>query len=160
MQLGDTPDAYPRAVAGAVGRLLHIGIAGPYALALGGERYRGVVETAEHGGYPLLDHLRKILEGPVIWAPGVTGAVLISLRGGDFLFESGPHLPIGYEGHGSEVVRLYLQESFSFQVATQEAAVVLQPAASKYDDAQRSTKPRRSARRVAGGGTDAGTSRG
>ena len=30
-----------------------------------------VVETAEHGGYPLLEHLRKILDGPIVWAPGV-----------------------------------------------------------------------------------------
>ena len=54
---------------------------------------------AEHGGYPLLEHLRKILEGPIVWAPGVGGAVVLSLRGGDFLFESGQDLSIGYDGH-------------------------------------------------------------
>ena len=48
-----------------------------------------MIETAEHGGYPLLDHLHKILDGPIVWAPGVGGAVVLSLRGGDFLFESG-----------------------------------------------------------------------
>ena len=42
--------------------------------ALGRDEYTRVVETAEHGGYPLLDHLRKILEGPIVWAPGVKGA--------------------------------------------------------------------------------------
>jgi uncharacterized linocin/CFP29 family protein len=125
MALGDVTDAYPRPVAGAVERLLHNGISGPYALALGGGQYQRVVETAEHGGYPLLDHLRKILEGPVAWAPGVKGAVVLSLRGGDFLFESGQDLSIGYDGHDSSVVRLYLEESFTFHVATPEAAVVL-----------------------------------
>ena len=84
-----------------------------------------MVETAEHGGYPLLDHLRKILEGPIVWAPGVEGAVVVSLRGGDFLFESGQDLSIGYEGHDAEAVRLYLEESFSFHVATPESAVEL-----------------------------------
>jgi uncharacterized linocin/CFP29 family protein len=123
--LGDNPDSYPRPVAAAVERLLHNGISGPYGLALGGDEYQRVVETAEHGGYPLLEHLRKILEGPIIWAPGVGGAIVLSLRGGDFLFESGQDLSIGYEGHDAEVVRLYLEESFSFHVVTPEAAVAL-----------------------------------
>jgi uncharacterized linocin/CFP29 family protein len=123
--LGDVPDAYPRPVAAAVERLLHNGISGPYALALGGELYLRVVETAEHGGYPLLEHLRKILEGPIVWAPGVKGAIVVSLRGGDFQFESGQDLSIGYAGHDAQVVRLYLEESFSFHVATPEAAVAL-----------------------------------
>ena len=62
-----------------------------------------------------------------MWAPGVQGAVVLSLRGGDFLFESGQDLSIGYDSHDSEVVRLYLEESFSFHVATPEAAVALKP---------------------------------
>ncbi len=125
MPLGEAANGYPRQVAGAVERLLCSGITGPYGLALGREQYRQVIETSEHGGYPLLDHLRKILEGPIVWAPGVQGAVALSLRGGDFVFESGQDLSIGYESHDGEVVRLYLQESFSFHVATPEAAVAL-----------------------------------
>ena len=76
-----------------------------------------MIETAEHGGYPLLEHLRKIVEGPIVWAPGVSGAVVLSLRGGDFIFDSGQDVSIGYESHDDEVVRLYLEESFSFHVA-------------------------------------------
>ncbi len=123
--LGERPDSYPQRVASAVERLLCAGVAGPYGLALGREQYRLVVETAEHGGYPLLDHLRKILEGPIVWAPGVDGAVVVSTRGGDFLFESGQDLSIGYESHDAETVQLYFEESFSFRVATPEAAVAL-----------------------------------
>jgi len=126
LQLGGV-DEYPRQVAGAVERLLSSGITGPYGLALGREQYRRVVETAEHGGYPLLDHLRKILDGQIIWAPGVNGALVLSLRGGDFVFESGQDLSIGYDSHDGEVVRLYFEESFSFHVATPEAAVALEP---------------------------------
>jgi uncharacterized linocin/CFP29 family protein len=127
VSLGERADGYPRQVAGAVERMLCEGIGGPYGLALGRNQYRRVVETAEHGGYPLLDHLRKILEGPLVWAPGVQGAVVLSLRGGDFLFESGQDLSIGYDSHDADRVRLYLEESFSFRVATPEAAVVLKP---------------------------------
>jgi uncharacterized linocin/CFP29 family protein len=123
--LGQNADDYPRRVAAAVERLLHNGVEGPYALALGGEQYKRVAETAEHGGYPLLDHLRKILQGPIVWAPGVAGAVVLSTRGGDFLLECGQDLAIGYESHDGEVVRLYLEESVSFRVATPEAAFTL-----------------------------------
>ncbi len=127
VSLGEDAERYPNHVAGALERLLCDGVMGPYGLALGREQYRRVVETAEHGGYLVLDHLRKILEGPIVWAPGVKGAVVLSLRGGDFLFDSGQDLSLGYESHDAEVVRLYLEESFSFRVATPEAAVALNP---------------------------------
>jgi uncharacterized linocin/CFP29 family protein len=126
-QLGEAADAYPGKVAGAIEQLLCSGIAGPYGLALGRDQYRRVVETAEHGGYPLLEHLHKILEGPIVWAPGVNGAIVLSMRGGDFKFECGQDLAIGYESHDDQAIRLYLVESFSFHVATPEAAVALTP---------------------------------
>jgi uncharacterized linocin/CFP29 family protein len=127
IKLGKAAERYPAQIAVAAERLLCSGIAGPYGLALGREQYRLVVETAEHGGYPLLEHLRKILEGPIVWAPGVNGAVVLSLRGGDFIFESGQDHSIGYDSHDGAVVRLYLEQSFSFHVATPEAAVALKP---------------------------------
>ena len=125
LTLGEDADSYPRPVARAVEQLLQSGIGGPYALALGSDEFTRVSETAEHGGYPLRDHLRKILDGPVLWAPGVSGAVVLSQRGGDFLFESGQDLSIGYLDHDRAVVNLYLEQSFSFHVATPEAAVPL-----------------------------------
>jgi uncharacterized linocin/CFP29 family protein len=127
LKLGASAESYPAQIAVAAERLLSSGIAGPYGLALGRDQYRLVVETAEHGGYPLLEHLRQILEGPIVWAPGVEGAVVLSLRGGDFVFESGQDHSIGYDSHDGEVVRLYLEQSFSFHVATPEAAVALKP---------------------------------
>ena len=125
--LGAEAESYPRPVAAAVELLLQTGIGGPYALALGREQYTRVVETVEHGGYLLLDHLRKILDGPVVWAPGLNGAMVVSLRGGDFRFESGQDFAIGYDRHDAEAVYLYIEESFSFVVATPEAAIPLNP---------------------------------
>jgi uncharacterized linocin/CFP29 family protein len=127
LTLGEDADGYPRPVARAVEQLLQAGIGGPYALALGSDEYTRVAESSEHGGYPLRDHLRKILDGPILWAPGVSGAIVLSQRGGDFLFESGQDLSIGYWDHDREVVNLYLEQSFSFHVATEEAAVPLKP---------------------------------
>jgi uncharacterized linocin/CFP29 family protein len=128
VELSEDFNAYTRHTAEAVETLLRDGIGGPYALALGPDQYTGVIRTTEHGGYPLFDHLKKILAGgPIVWAPGVRGAVVVSLRGGDFLYESGQDLSIGYDHHDADSVHLYLEESFSFQVATPEAACYLQP---------------------------------
>jgi uncharacterized linocin/CFP29 family protein len=125
--LGEDCATYPRHVARAVEALLSAGIDGPYGLALGPEPYTRVLETSEHGGYPLLEHLRKIIGGPLVWAPGVDGAVVVSQRGGDFLFDVGEDLAIGYESHDASGVELYLLESFAFRVATPDAAVALTP---------------------------------
>jgi len=125
--LGEDCERYPRHVAVAVDALRGAGIEGPYGLALGPEAHTRVLETSQHGGYPLLEHLREILGGPLVWAPGVQGAVVLSVGGGHFRFESGEDLSIGYETHDAEAVQLYLEESFSFRIATPEAAVVLTP---------------------------------
>jgi len=116
---------YPGCVARAVELLLRNGVAGPYGIALGGEDYTSVVETAEHGGYPLLEHLREIVKGPLVWAPGVKGAIVLSLRGGDFVFDCGEDLSVGYESHDAENVSLCIEESYSFRVLTPEAAVAI-----------------------------------
>jgi uncharacterized linocin/CFP29 family protein len=125
--LGDDCERYPTHVALAVEALLRAGIDGPYGLALGPRAHTRVLETSEHGGYPLLNHLREIIGGPLVFAPGVEGAVVVSLRGGDFLFESGQDLSVGYWDHDNQAVNLYLEESFSFRVVTPEAAVALTP---------------------------------
>jgi uncharacterized linocin/CFP29 family protein len=125
--LGDDCERYPRHIAKAVDALRGVGIDGPYGLALSPEGHTSVLETSEHGGYPLLEHLGKILGGPIVWAPGVRGGAVVSLRGGDFLFEAGQDLSIGYLNHDAESVELYLEESLSFRIATPEAAVGLDP---------------------------------
>ena len=101
------------------------GWAGPYGLALGSEEYRLVIETAERGGYPLVEHLEEIVDGPIVWTPGVDGSDRAEPPRRRLLFESGQDISIGYESHDADVVRLYLEESFSFHVATPEAAVAL-----------------------------------
>jgi uncharacterized linocin/CFP29 family protein len=125
INLGEDCEVYPRHVAKSVDALRSVGVDGPYGLALSPEGHTHVMETAEHGGYPLMQHLQEILGGPIVWAPGVDGGVVVSLRGGDFLFDSGQDLSIGYESHDADAVQLYLEESFSFRVATPEAAVPL-----------------------------------
>jgi uncharacterized linocin/CFP29 family protein len=116
---------YPAQAAKAAETLLRAGIAGPYGIALSPAIYTSVVETTEHGGYPVFEHLGHILGGPILRVPGVEGAVVLSLRGEDFLFDSGQDLSVGYERCDESHVHCYLEESFSFRVATPEAALVL-----------------------------------
>ncbi|HWE83000.1 MAG TPA: family 1 encapsulin nanocompartment shell protein, partial [Gaiellaceae bacterium] len=122
---GGEPDTFPALVATGVERLLRVGIGGPYGLALGAEMWSEVVEASEHGGYPLLRHLEQITGGPTVWTPGLDQAVLLSLRGGDFLFDSGQDISVGYQSHDDRNVELYLEETFSFRAATPEAAISL-----------------------------------
>jgi uncharacterized linocin/CFP29 family protein len=125
IRCSDDMEQYPKVVAHAVDMLRRSGIGGPYGLAIGPEIYTAIVETDEHGGHLLLDHLRKILDGPLVWAPGVQGGVVLSLRGGDFVLDCGQDLSIGYRDHDAEVVRLYVEESISFRVLEPDAAVAL-----------------------------------
>ena len=67
-------------VAGAIQVLRDAGVGGPYSVSLGSDVYTGVVETTEMGGYPVLEHLRLISGGPVLWAPTVNGALVLSTR--------------------------------------------------------------------------------
>jgi uncharacterized linocin/CFP29 family protein len=117
--------SYPTAVARAVEVLRAAGIGGPYALALGDAEYTGVAETTEHGGYPVLAHLRSVLGGDVVWAPALTGGVVVSTRGGDFDLSLGQEFSIGYAGTDGDEVHLYLEESIAFRVFTPEASVQL-----------------------------------
>jgi uncharacterized linocin/CFP29 family protein len=115
----------PDAVARAVNVLRQAGIDGPYGFAICPDLYTKIVESTEYGGHLLFDHLRAILGGPLVWAPGVEGGVVLSQRGGDFQFECGQDLSIGYLDHDADVVRLYIEESLSFRVLEPDAAVTI-----------------------------------
>jgi uncharacterized linocin/CFP29 family protein len=125
VELGDDCLAYPSIVAMAVNRMRSVGIEGPYALAISPPRYTSIIETTEHGGYLLIDHLRRVLDGPVVWAPGIDSAVLTSQRGGDFLLDVGQDWAIGYTAHDATTVSLYLEESFMFLATEPDAAAAL-----------------------------------
>jgi uncharacterized linocin/CFP29 family protein len=71
--LGSAPESYPPLIAAAVGDIRVQGVGGPYGLALDPERHRLVAQTAESGSL-LVEHLGRILGGPIVWTPGLEGA--------------------------------------------------------------------------------------
>jgi uncharacterized linocin/CFP29 family protein len=115
---------YPLLIATALNRLRDRGIDGPYAVALS-ERYYTDLTDATKAGYPVLQHVQRLLDGPLVWAPGLDGAVVLSLRGGDFELTVGQDFSIGYCSHDAEHVRLYIEESFTFWNIAPQAAVPL-----------------------------------
>jgi uncharacterized linocin/CFP29 family protein len=125
IQLGKGPERYPNALAKAVNTLRADGIGGPFGFAVGPAGYIEIMESAERGGELLVDHLQRILGGPVVRAPGVEGGVVISQRGGDFMLTVGQDISIGYQSHDDTDVRLYLEESLTFRVVEPDAAVAV-----------------------------------
>jgi uncharacterized linocin/CFP29 family protein len=116
---------YPHSIAEATRLLRLAGVDGPYAIAMGPRYYTGLTQAVGDGGYPVLNVVRKLVDGPLVWAPAVNGAVVLSLRGGDFELTIGTDVSIAYQNHTDEVVRLYLVETMAFRVLTPEAAVAL-----------------------------------
>jgi uncharacterized linocin/CFP29 family protein len=115
---------YPTAVSQAVSALRLAGVGGPYCLLLSADAYTAVSETVDHG-YPIMEHLGRVLDGEIIWAPAIDGAMLLSTRGGDFALHLGQDVSIGYLSHDAASVQLYFQESLTFLAYTAEAAVPL-----------------------------------
>ena len=119
---------YPEAVAQALSQLRLVGVNGPYSVLLGADAYTALAETSDHG-YPVLEHVKRLVNGDIIWAPAIAGAFVLTTRGGDFDLHIGQDISIGYSSHTDSVVRLYLQETFTFLLLTTEAAVAMAPPA-------------------------------
>jgi uncharacterized linocin/CFP29 family protein len=115
---------YPEAIAEALSQLRLVGVNGPYSVLLGADAYTKLAETSDHG-YPVLDHVKRLVEDRIIWAPAIEGAFVVTTRGGDLDFHIGQDASIGYLSHTDTHVRLYLQETFTFLYLTSEAAVAL-----------------------------------
>lgn len=125
VSISDNYNEYPSHVAKAVATLRAAGVDGPFAIALGSRCYTGVTETTEHGGFPVFEHVKMLLGGPIIWAPAVNGAVVLSQRGGDFEIVIGEDFSIGYRSTSGDDVQLYIEESFALRLNSPEAAIAL-----------------------------------
>jgi uncharacterized linocin/CFP29 family protein len=119
---------YPNAIAHALTELRLAGVNGPYSVLLCADAYTAVSEGVDYG-YPIIQHIHRLVETEIIWAPAIAGAFVLTTRGGDFDLHIGQDFSIGYLSHSDAAVRLYLQETFTFLLLTSEAAVALTPAA-------------------------------
>src|SRR6266404_5021405 len=65
MTLPDDVRAYPDAIAQSLSQLRLVGVNGPYSVLLGADEYTPVAEARDYG-YPVLEHLRRIVDGEII----------------------------------------------------------------------------------------------
>lgn len=114
---------FPEYVVEAMAMLRLRGVEGPYVLALGPQCYEGAARATHRGGYPVLQHLRTLIETPPVWAPAIDGSLLVSRRGGDLQLTIGSDFAIGYIDHDATTVSLYIEETVAFEIA-EDAAVV------------------------------------
>jgi uncharacterized linocin/CFP29 family protein len=117
---------YPQAIAESLSQLRLVGVNGPYSVLLGADAYTALAETSDEG-YPVLEHVKRLVDNKIIWAPAINGAFVLTTRGGDFDLHIGQDVSIGYLSHSETLVQLYLQETFTFLLLTSEAAVALTP---------------------------------
>src|SRR6202051_90434 len=117
---------YPDAIAQALSQLRLVGVNGPYSVLLGADAYTALAETSDNG-YPVLEHVKRLVNDKIIWAPAIQGAFVATTRGGDFDLHIGQDVSIGYLNHTDTAVGLYLQQTFTFLLLTAEAAVALAP---------------------------------
>ncbi|HYY01633.1 MAG TPA: family 1 encapsulin nanocompartment shell protein [Mycobacterium sp.] len=117
---------FPDVISQALSSLRLAGVEGPYAVLLSADAYTKVSETTEHG-YPIREHIRRLVQNDIIWAPAIDGAFVLTTRGGDFDLQLGTDVSIGYLSHDAETVHLYMQETLTFLCYTGEASVALSP---------------------------------
>jgi uncharacterized linocin/CFP29 family protein len=115
---------YPEALAQALSQLRLAGVNGPYSILLSADAYTELAETSDYG-YPVLEHVKRLADCKIIWAPAIDGAFVLTTRGGDLDLHIGQDASIGYLSHTDTNVRLYLQETFTFFYLTSESAVAL-----------------------------------
>jgi uncharacterized linocin/CFP29 family protein len=128
--LGSSHADYPLAVASAMAKLRDEGVEGPFAVVLNEQLYKDLASRND-GGYPILNHVQRLIDGEIVWAPGIEGGLVISTRGGDFELSVGQDFSIGYLEHNTARVRLYIEESFTFLILAKQAAVPLTASARK-----------------------------
>ena len=121
---------YPDVIAEALSQLRLAGVNGPYSVLLGADAYTALSEASDHG-YPVIQHIQRLVNEEIVWAPAIDGAFVLTKRGGDFELHLGQDVSIGYLSHTDKVVSLYLQESLTFLMLTSEASVAIAAAPAK-----------------------------
>jgi Encapsulating protein for peroxidase len=89
---------YPDAIAQALSQLRLVGVNGPYSVLLGADAYTALAETSDNG-YPVLEHIKKLVKDQIIWTPAIAGALVLTTRGGDFDLHIGQDISIVSKSH-------------------------------------------------------------
>ncbi|MFO7609278.1 MAG: family 1 encapsulin nanocompartment shell protein [Candidatus Krumholzibacteriia bacterium] len=103
------------ALARAVIAMNDAAVDGPYDLVTGPDVFR-MLSSAQSPGYPLGKQVAGLIGGRVLYSTVLDGALLVSVRGGDFELTLGQDLAVGYDSRDARKVTLFVTESFTFRV--------------------------------------------
>src|SRR5258708_14333489 len=101
---------YPEAFAEALSQLRLVGVNGPYSILLSADAYTELAETSDNG-YPVLEHVKRLVEDKIIWPPAIKEAFVVTTRGGDLDLHIGQDTSIGYLSYTDTQVRPDVQET-------------------------------------------------
>ncbi|MFW5799459.1 MAG: family 1 encapsulin nanocompartment shell protein [Spirochaetota bacterium] len=112
---------YPEYVSEAIIKLKQDGIEGPYSLVINPIDWNHITKYAQ--AYPLRKRITELVSGEPIISTDIKGAYVVSLRGGDYSLTLGQDLSIGYESHTGSKVRLFMMETFAFNIYESKAII-------------------------------------
>ncbi|TCT15704.1 putative linocin/CFP29 family protein [Natranaerovirga pectinivora] len=95
-------------------KLKHAYSEGPYTLIVGDEGWKYVNTIVN--GYPLKKTIESLLGTEIIYTKNIGNAILIPYNHDDLEFTIGQDFSIGYEGHDTKKVKLFITESFTFRI--------------------------------------------
>jgi uncharacterized linocin/CFP29 family protein len=122
--LSTDPDGLLDGVTRAVMALADRGVTGPYHLVAGSDIFKALA-TRQTSGFPLRQQVENIIEGRVHYSNVLSGAVLLSGRGGDFELTLGQDLGVGFESREGRQATFFLTESFTFRILDPAAGIQL-----------------------------------
>ena len=111
-------------IANQVNNLRKSSVEGPYSLVLSKKLWLKLLKITE--GYPILEQLNEIIQGKIIINHNQDTNMLLSGRGGDYELTQGTDIEVGYDGHSSENVKLFLSHAFTFRVLSPESIIVFE----------------------------------
>jgi uncharacterized linocin/CFP29 family protein len=121
MDLPEDPKEYLSVVPQSINMMVNASVEGPYALIVSPEQWKSLVSTRLT--YPLEKHIEDILGVKIIVSRVIDNAYVASMRGGDFELTLGIDFSIGYDSYINEKIKLFLAETFTFNIYEPKAFV-------------------------------------
>ncbi len=119
--LGEGSEEILESLSEAILKLKEVYAEKPYTLIVG----KGVFKKLNklYNGALLLDVVKELIGGDVIYSEAIEGAFLLPFNHEDIELTVGQDFSIGYESHDSKTVKFFITESFTFRVLDEKLII-------------------------------------
>ncbi len=121
LRMTKAPEKILQAVAEGILKLEDAYAEKPYGLFVGDEVFKALNQST--GGKLLRSIVEKMIDGPVIRAKALQGALLVPYDHDDLRLYVGQDYAVGYEKHDDETVTLFITVSFLFKCYDEDIVV-------------------------------------